>query len=491
MIVSSSGKNFFLKPFAWRFGNGIGLSEFRSFSYSSCIRQIVGNESESSSSTRKASSVKIDSLDQILAESIKTTGPIPLSSYMKQCLTHPELGYYTTRDPLGRVGDFVTSPEISSMFGEMIGIWLYATWIAQGRPLDVQFVEFGPGKGTLLYDALKCFNKLDKNQNANRIKIVLVEASPVLRNEQFKKLCCEDGSRDKNLIEKDEGGLYESRTIWDNKIEWVETEKDIINDPIFTNYIIAHEFFDALPIHQFEKTGKGWREYLVDYSVPTLENSLILPSQSNYRISPQLGLEKINSKATFHMVLSPHETLSSSIPKSSPRFDSLPVGSRIEICPDSYLYSKKISELITCNEKHTGAALIIDYGPKDTVPINTLRGIKAHNICSPFVDPGSVDLSADVDFENLKIIFNENGCESFGPTPQGDWLHELGIGFRVDQLCHARRNNKEEKEKIIKSYKRLVGKGTNEMGSIYKFLGVIPKKCGFTPVGFGGNARNI
>ena len=209
----------------------------------------------------------ISSLTDILEQSILTTGPISLSAYMRQCLTNPEYGYYTTRNPLDTLtGDFVTSPEISLVFGEMIGIWLYSTWVSQGKPKKVRVVEFGPGKGTLMFDVISCFQKLNKSHA--ELSIVMIEASPVLKNEQSMLLCNRKIS-----------DLNNASTIWSNcTIEWAETEKDIIDDPSYSNYILAHEFFDALPIKAFQKVQDGtWREFLVEHAKIVLNTQGNLP----------------------------------------------------------------------------------------------------------------------------------------------------------------------------------------------------------------------
>ena len=154
--------------------------------------------------------VKVENLSDFFRQTIKLTGPIPLSTYMRQCLTHPEFGYYTTRDPLNlRTGDFITSPEISSVFGEMIGIWYFSIWQQQKYPESIRFIEFGSGKGTLIHDIMKTFNKfveklLPSDQKRPKIEIALIEASHVLRKEQWKLLC-------------------------NPKIQWKPLEKDIID----------------------------------------------------------------------------------------------------------------------------------------------------------------------------------------------------------------------------------------------------------------------
>ncbi|OUM52995.1 hypothetical protein BVG19_g2236 [[Candida] boidinii] len=476
--------------------------------------------------TQKAQSGQINiddstdsNLSQVLAKVIKTTGPIPLATYMRQCLTHPTLGYYTTRNPLdSKSGDFITSPEISSTFGEMLGLWYFTMFIQQLKKiaiaktkqenliknyqikeseidLDLQkfdikdktlrFIEFGPGKGTLMYDVIKTINKFV--QSKNPIEINLIEASPVLRNEQKNLLC----GKDMTLFNRD-GNLQDSTTIWGNTIKWYNTELDILNEiksnkdkqngNNYINFVIAHEFFDALPINQFEKTDKGWREFLVDIKKQS-NTDISLPNVSHYKIN-----EKIEKIPKFNMVLAPYATPSSSIPKIIPRFDSVSIGSRIEICPESYNYAIKISELLTNFNKNDsktkmGSALIVDYGTSDSIPINTLRGIKNHKIVNPFEDAGEVDLSADVDFGNLKDIFKDNNCESY-IVDQGDFLNSMGLGYRTDQLVESLKENEHEKKQVIDAYNRLTGKGIRDMGKIYKVMGIVPNNSIESAVGF-------
>ncbi|ODV58041.1 DUF185-domain-containing protein [Ascoidea rubescens DSM 1968] len=413
---------------------------------------------------------------------------------MKTCLTHPEYGYYTTRDPLGLNGksDFITSPEISQMFGEMLGIWFFSIWLDQLKPLDINFVEFGPGKGTLIYDLIKTFNKLSQTTNLKlNINIILVEASPILRKEQWKLL----SNSIHRLIPSDDKIGFTSKSTWNNNIRWIdnETDLDAVLSNNSTNYIIAHEFFDALPIKQFEKTSNGWHELLVDYSTDekirklNLQNDASsLPNKTTYK-SSDLDKNKNSSLIQdypFFLTLSPKKTVSSNIPESNPRFNSFPIGSRVEVSIESIDHVKKISQFIN----YKGAALIIDYGPLDTCPINTLRGIKSHKLLSPFYKPGEVDLSADVDFQNLKQVVADQ-VKSFGPVEQADFLHQLGLGYRADQLIHHSKSL-QEKERIKKSYLRLTENTAGSMGKLYKFLGLLPKNTIKLPVGFGGDVSS-
>lgn len=417
--------------------------------------------------------VKIDSLTDILAETIKTNGPLSLLAYMRQCLTHPDYGYYTTSNPLDKyTGDFITSPEISSVFGEMIGIWLFSTWKNQGSPQRIRIIELGPGKGTLMFDVVRTFNKLSKSSiQSNNIEICMVEASPVLREKQAELLC---GSK---LTEDDyDKSIYNKMSVWGNNVKWVPTEKDISeDDSLLANYVLAHEFFDALPIKSFQRTASGWRELLVEHSASVFNTQGALPLGE----TPTTQIPELNTD--FHLTVSSKDTPSSLIPQLNMRFKDLPVESRIEICTDAEFYALKIASLIN-NDMKIGGALIVDYGLKQGVPSNSLRGIYKHKFVSPFYAPGKVDLSVDVDFENLADI-TAKACLSYGPVEQGDWLHELGIGYRIDQLIKANKDNLDEQEKVYNSYRRLTDKDDKGMGGAYKFLCLLPHEDA-RPVGF-------
>lgn len=416
----------------------------------------------------------VDDLRSFFQETIKTTGPISLSAYMRQCLTHPKFGYYTTRDPLDtQSGDFITSPEISSVFGEMIGIWLYTVWESQGKPQNVNFVELGPGKGTLMADTMRVFSKFVKQRGVELNGcIILVEASPVLREKQWEALCSSD-----TKLEKGESGFFSSTSKWGYKVQWVDTEKDIAARPQDCNYILAHEFFDALPIKSFVNTENGWRELLVEHTASVLNTQPKLPSKDVEQTTSKPELE-----TEFHLTASVKETPSSMIPKASSRFRDLPVGSRIEVCSDAEFFMTRIVDLVRANPNKQGAALIIDYGLSDEVPLNSLRGIYKHKFVSPFYKPGEVDLSIDVDFANLKLLA-EPKVDVFGPAEQGDWLHEMGVGHRFDQLIKSA-NLMANKELIYDSYIRLTSKDDKGMGRIYKFLALLPSGAS-KPAGFG------
>lgn len=443
------------------------------------VRENIGKLPQFPEQGPAASKDSIKNLTDFFRQAIKLTGPITLSSYMRQCLTHPDFGYYTTRDPLNlKTGDFITSPEISSVFGEMIGIWYYTIWQSQNQPKNIRFIEFGPGKGTLISDVMKTFNTfIRKASNVKPdIEVVLIEASKVLRFEQYKLLC----NSDEYALETTEEGFNRSTTKWGNVITWVDTEKDIKQNESqkLANYALAHEFFDALPIKSFIKKEEGWRELVVE-DTPTVLNTQ-LKLESNEKSDDSSETPKDPTLDTqFHLTISPKETPASMIPKLSKRYKDLPVESRIEICPDAELYTLKIAQLID-NVNGLGAALIIDYGVVDQIPENSLRGIYKHKFVSPFYKPGEVDLSIDVDFTNLKSLA-ENVVAIEGPINQGDWLHNIGIGYRIDQLLKQNSNNDEIQDKIYGAYKRLTDE--DQMGKVYKFMALLPKKAE-KPIGF-------
>ncbi len=156
---------------------------------------------------------------------------MPVSRYMQLCLTHPDYGYYLKRDPLGRGGDFITAPEVSQMFGELIGLWAASVWNAMGMPQEVKFIELGPGRGTMMADALRAVRILPAFHEA--ISVHLVEASPTLREKQREKLA---------------EAAY---------VEWYDSIDDVPEGPAI---ILANEFFDALPIHQAVKQNDGWHD---------------------------------------------------------------------------------------------------------------------------------------------------------------------------------------------------------------------------------------
>ncbi|TFB01646.1 NADH dehydrogenase [ubiquinone] complex I, assembly factor 7 [Trichoderma ghanense] len=445
-----------------------------------------------------------------LYEAISTTGSVPLASYMRMCLTGDLGGYYTGavgqgRDQFGTKGDFVTSPEISQIFGELLGIWFIAEWISQGRPSKgVQLIEVGPGRGTLMDDMLRTIQRFPAMANSIE-NVFMVEASRELRETQKNLLCGPDApSTESNA------GCHSPSKYGSIPIVWTETIKSIPIESDKTPFIVAHEFFDALPIHTFQSapaTPKPspspqsdnpsqtpesssppmeWREMMVSVAPPS-PSSHAPPSQHNDEPPPEFQLV-LSSSTTRH---------SRYLPESSPRYRRLrdTPGALIEICPDASLYAADFAARIGGSPAHpkakpAGAALVLDYGTSDTVPVNSLRGIRQHRLVSPFSAPGLVDLSADVDFHAIAeaATLASDGVEVHGPVSQADFLELMGIRERAEALAKAPGVTPAKASDVEKAWKRLVDRGPNGMGKVYKVLAILPENDGRRrPVGFGGD----
>lgn len=407
----------------------------------------------------------------------------------------------------------------------------------------LHFIELGPGRGTLMDDILRTVKNFTSMAKAID-KIYLVEASGDLRRKQHRLLCGGSAKLEKTSI----GWVSLSKKYFEVPIIWVEDvsllPKGGNDGSPSTPFIIAHEFFDALPIHAFESVAPAqaseatagpslldvdgrpiarpssafkehqWREYLV---VPTKSSSTATATTSGGSPEPrpdfQLTLAKTSNPTSLVL------------PEMSPRYRRLKSqpGSSIEVSPESYRYVQDFAQRIggekrspapmpasssrgtgatsgssrsvkAAPEFHpSGAALIIDYGPSSTVPVNTLRGIRAHRRVSPFVSPGEVDLSADVDFTALAegAINASEGVEVYGPVEQGAWLSQMGFKERTKQLLATVRDEGKRKDMEL-GWTRLVEGGPLGMGKVYKVLAVVPESGGRRrPVGFGGDVVGV
>ncbi|QRV75349.1 SAM-dependent methyltransferase [Ceratobasidium sp. AG-Ba] len=279
-------------------------------------------------------------------------------------------------DPIGAKGDFVTSPEISQIFGELVGIWLVSQWLEYGNHRPIRLVELGPGRGTLMDDILRTFNSIA--QTKERIQAVhLVETSARLRDEQRTKLSPRIGAE----------SLY-----WHDRIEDVKPSTDQ-----FT-MVIAHEFFDAIPIHIIEKTAQGFQEVLVDID---------RTAQTLTTTSASVDSSNRHRPANFRYVLSGNMApLARTLGQSSPRFANLPIGSRIEVSPASWAIARTLGKLIT--ENGGGAGLVMDYGD-DKAFGSSFRAFHRHKVVDVFHQPGMCDLTANVDFAYLREAISAGG----------------------------------------------------------------------------------
>jgi SAM-dependent MidA family methyltransferase len=287
------------------------------------------------------------------------------------CLTHPQYGYYVTRDPFGTRGDFVTSPEISQMFGELIGLWMATVWQQMGAPENVRVIELGPGRGTLMIDALRAA-KIVKNFHP-AIVLHLVEISPKLKVLQQRRL--ED---------------LEIPMLWHTALA------DVPGGP---SIIVANEFIDALPIHQAVKQTDGWHERVVE----------IAPDDNLAMSTARDPLPHFNATLPRALRQSPAD----SIYEWRSDTIALEIGRRV---------------------RRDGAALIIDYGHAWHGLGETLQAVAGHSFTDPLHTPGRIDLTAHVDFmalaQNAEII----GARIHGPVAQRDFLRRLGIDKRAAAL---------------------------------------------------------
>lgn len=336
-------------------------------------------------------------LDQ-LALQINANGPITIATYMQECLLNPDYGYYTTRSPFGATGDFVTAPEISQMFGELIGLSIAQSWLDRGSPAPFALVELGPGLGTLMSDVLRACQKVPGFLDAAHVH--LIEASSALKNAQAERLPGVD-------------------------LTWHASFETVPDMPLF---LIANEFFDALPIRQFVRDGSGWRERQIGWADGTLH----------------FGLAQRHPQ-----------------PALNDRLEDTRDGDLVEDCPALAPLVHKIGARI---QHFGGVALIIDYGDWRSLG-DTFQALSDHKKCDPLQAPGEADLTAHVDFEK---IARAAACAHTRLTPQGVFLERLGITARAQAL--ATRLAGSAQETHIAAHRRLTH--PEEMGTLFKVLGL-------------------
>lgn len=340
----------------------------------------------------------------ILVDLIRQNGPLSVADYMGLALQHPEYGYYRHGNPLGRQGDFITAPEISQMFGEMIGLWCVEAWTKMGSPPHMVLAEFGPGRGTLLQDALRATTKVTNFHNA--LDLYLCESNQTLRNIQREKL-----------------SSYVPHYI-----------EELHQFPPVPTLIIANEFFDALPIHQFERNFLGWGERLIDFQEDQLVFTVQLLEPARMALIP----------ADLH---------------------EAPVGTIYEVSRSSISLMHDLTKHLV---KHGGAFLTIDYGYVEPNGQSTLQAVAGHRHASVLEKPGEIDLTALVDFSALRRTAELQKGRIAGPVGQGDFLKNLGIEIRAAQLKH--RATASQAADIDLALHRLTD--SSQMGSLFKVMAV-------------------
>lgn len=337
-----------------------------------------------------------NNFETYLKQRIQNEGPITLADYMQACLSDPDHGYYRVRDPLGALGDFITAPEISQVFGELIGIWSLSVWNSLGQPGPFKLIELGPGRGTMLNDALRAARILPgflKNTSVH-----LTETSPVLRDKQKELLS-------HHAVE----------------FSWHDDPENIAPGP---SIIVANEFLDALPIHQLVFRGGKWFERMIGLdSKDELMFIHALKPFTNHNIIPRLP-QKVTD------------------------------GDILEIRP---AVSEVIRMLKKRSTLHPVVALFIDYGHSQTAYGDTFQAIKNHKFYPPLKTPGEADLTSHVDFGALKELANKSGMRTYGPLTQSHFLQKLGIQQRTEQLVKS--STPDKRRGIVEGVERLVAAG--------------------------------
>ena len=379
---------------------------------------------------------------------IKMRGAISLHDYIAQTSNHPMYGYYTqqqkTQVKIGQAGDFITSPEISQLFGEMVAVWLISVWTSLGSPAKVRLVELGPGKGTLMKDILRVAAKFPAFHAA--IAVHMVEISDSMRQLQREALGCASTTHDADkCTATTSGGVAVTWHTMFSQIPAPSTE------PLL---LVAQEFFDALPVHQFVYTEKGWREKLVDVD----------DSPAN---TDKLHFRSVLARSTTPAVRAFFgDTTTTVVGKGQP---ALKVGDEIEICPLALATVEDIAkQLVTCG----GAGLVIDYGEVFTQG-DSLRGFKNHQQVSIYSEPGLVDITSDVDFAACAKYAAKKGATVHGAITQGEFLMRMGIVERLEHLISLDSTTEEQATAMVASFRKIVGDAADDgMGKRFKVMAI-------------------
>jgi len=348
---------------------------------------------------------------------IEAAGPLPVSDYMALCLFDPDGGYYATSEPFGHAGDFVTAPEISQMFGEILGAWLVHAWRELGRPAPFVLAEMGPGRGTLMRDMLRTA-RLDGDFLA-AARVHLVETSDRL-------------------------AAIQRATLADAPVEcaWCGDLDALPGGPLF---FVANELFDAVPVRQFVRTVEGWCERRVG----------------------------IGDDGALCFIAGPPLGDAALLP---PGAENQPEGAVFEYAPAREAIAAQLGDRLA---RFGGAALLIDYGHLRSGFADTLQAVRAHEYVSVFKAPGSADLTSHVDFEALAKAATAAGAVVHPAMTQGDFLLALGLAERAGAL--GRGKDLSEQEAIRAAAERLAGTGKDAMGDLFKVLCLTGKPLALPP----------
>jgi SAM-dependent MidA family methyltransferase len=330
-------------------------------------------------------------LKERIIRQIESTGPISIADYMAMCLFDRDEGYYTNREPFGKDGDFVTAPEVSQIFGELIGVWCVNAWQALGSPVEFVLCEIGPGRGTLMKDLLRAANKIAPNFT-DAARIYMVEISDRLEQTQ-KATLAKHGAA----------------------IIWKKQFNDVDSGPLV---LIANELFDAIPSRQFVKTNGRFAERVI-------------------ALDEQMNLTFAVGSGSIDEGLLP------------PGNDIAPEGSIFEVAPARDALMHEIAARI---HQDRGAALVFDYGHLHQGFGDTLQALSRHNAVDVLHIPGAADLTTHVDFHSLALAARAEGCKT-GAMTQGEFLLAMGLLDRAGAL--GRSKSVEVQDKIRLDVERL------------------------------------
>ncbi len=398
-----------------------------------------------------------------IAALIAANGPITVADYMALCLGDPDYGYYMTREPFGRGGDFVTAPEVSQVFGELIGLWAVATWQAMASPPSFALAELGPGRGTLMADLLRAARVRPAFLDAARVH--LVETSPRLR-------------------------ALQDATLSGVEVTW---HADVAGLPPGPLIAVANEFFDALPIRQYVRTATGWAERMVgldetgglafglrDVSRPVgtgpgfggLPSPPLVPAQAGTQLLQGNALHSLGPRSRGDERLGETD-------RSSGDGDPGPKSPVLEVCPAA---TAIVSSLAVRIAAEGGAALVIDYGFEGPAFGDTLQAVRGHAHTDSLAEPGEADLTAHVDFAALARAGAEAGARPRPLIAQGDFLRRLGIAARAGRLAAGK--DEATQMAIAASVTRLTA--PDAMGELFKVLAL--SHSGLALPAFDGDA---
>jgi SAM-dependent MidA family methyltransferase len=354
----------------------------------------------------------VQQIEQIIRDEIAKSGPMDMGRFMALALGHPEHGYYNTRDPFGTAGDFTTAPEISQIFGEMIGLWCAQMWMSFGAPARFTLLECGPGRGTLMADMLRAMEKVADAVAACRP--VLLEMSPVLRAAQQKALAGRDA-------------------VWIEDVLELEAIGPVI--------VIGNEFLDALPVRQFVKVGDDWAERCLDVD----------EGNNIYIMQPLEGGEDVNAE-----VVGDHVSVS--------RLRDIAMdGDVIEVSEAVAGFLAGVMDV--CGDQVAG--LFIDYGHLTSGLGDTMQALYKHQKVNVLSHIGDADITAHVDFEAAAEVLKRAGGHTYF-AEQGAFLNALGAGVRAQALLKAAKDQAQATE-LMRGYERLVR--DDQMGSLFKVMG--------------------